>query len=70
LIPQRGNPKWRMTAPKLWRIRGRSRDGLVVTLGKYETEPEAHLDLARLTKSGGYRNLAVEALAPPQLPDA
>lgn len=51
--------------PKLWRIRGKARDGLVVTLGKYETEPEAEVDLERLTKSGGYRNLAVEALPPP-----
>jgi hypothetical protein len=65
LTPQRGNPKWRITVPKLWRIRGKARDGLVVTLGKYETEPEAQLDLERLTKSGGYRNLALEELDPP-----
>jgi hypothetical protein len=65
LSAQRGNPTWRSTAPKLWRIRGKARDGLVVTLGKYETEREAQLDLQRFTKSGGYRNLVVEALPPP-----
>jgi hypothetical protein len=61
----RGNPKWRVMPPKLWRIRGKARDGLVVTLGKYATEPEAQLDLQRLTEDGGYRNLSLEALPPP-----
>lgn len=61
----RGNPKWRATAPKLWRIRAKAHDGLVVTLGKYETESEAQLDLQRLADAGGYRNLLVEALPPP-----
>ncbi len=56
---------WRTSAPKLWRIRGEARDGLVVTLGKYETEPEAQLDLQRLTDAGGYRSLVLEALDPP-----
>ncbi|MBI5865990.1 MAG: hypothetical protein HZB38_16095 [Planctomycetes bacterium] len=65
----RGNPKWRALSPKLWRIRGKARDGLVVTLGKYETEPDAQLDLERLTKSGEYHNLAVEALPPPPPPE-
>jgi hypothetical protein len=59
---------WRTVSPKLWRIRGKARDGLVVTLGKYETEPEAQLDLQRLIQSGGYRNLALEALEPPPPP--
>ena len=66
--PVRGNPNWRVATPKLWRIRGKARDGLVVTLGKYETEPEAQLDLQRLTDAGDYRNLAVEALPPPPPP--
>ncbi len=65
---QRGNPSWRPAAPKLWRIRGKARDGLVVTLGKYETEAEAQLDLQRLSDAGGYRDLAVEALPPPPPP--
>ncbi len=56
---------WRNTGPKLWRIRGKARDGLVVTLGRYETEPEAQTDLLRLTDYGGYRNLELEAIIPP-----
>jgi len=55
---------WRTTAPKLWRIRGRAPDGLVVTLGRYETEPDAQVDLQRLTESGGYRNLELQAIIP------
>jgi hypothetical protein len=64
----RGNPKWRISAPKLWRICGTARDGLVVTLGKYETEREAQSDLEKLTKSGDYRNLTLELLPPPPPP--
>lgn len=63
--PQRGKPTWRTSTPKRWRIRGKARDGLVVTLGKYETEAEAQLDLQRLTAAGRYRNLGLEALPPP-----
>lgn len=65
MTPVRGNPNWRATAPKLWRIRGKARDGLIVTLGRYETETEAQLDLKRLADLGNYRNLEVEALPPP-----
>ncbi len=63
----RTNPpkQWRNPAPKLWRIRGKARDGLVVTLGRYETEPEAQSDLQRLTEYGGYRHLEVQAITPP-----
>ncbi len=63
--PQR---KWRASAPKLWRIRGEARDGLVVTLGRYETEPEAQIDMQRLTRDGSYRNLEIQPLAPPAAP--
>lgn len=59
---------WRTSVPKLWRIRGRARDGLLVTLGRYETEPEAQFDLLRLTEGGRYRNLELQALAPPAPP--
>ncbi len=55
---------WRTSAPKLWRIRGKAGDGLVVTLGRYETEPEAQIDLQRLTGDGGYRNLELQAITP------
>ena len=67
-VPPRPPKVWRPTAPKLWRIRGKAGDGMVVTLGRYETEPEAQIDLQRLTESGGYRNLELEAIAPPPPP--
>jgi hypothetical protein len=55
---------WHSSGPKLWRIRGKARDGLVVTLGRYETEPEAQTDLQRLIDCGNYRNLKLEAINP------
>lgn len=64
----RGNPNWRVPAPKLWRIRGKAKDGLVVTLGRYETEAEAQTELQRLAREGHYRNLELQALAPPAPP--
>ncbi|MFO0839705.1 MAG: hypothetical protein U1D55_14415 [Phycisphaerae bacterium] len=51
--------------PILWRIRGRAPDGLVVTLGRYETEPEAQADLSRFKREGRYRELDLQALPPP-----
>ncbi len=59
---------WYTNTPKLWRIRGKARDGLVVTLGRYETEPQAQVDLQRLTQDGGYRNLELQAITPPPPP--
>ena len=59
---------WRNNTPKLWRIVGKARDGLVVTLGRYETEPEAQNDLQRLTDEGSYRHLELQAITPPALP--
>lgn len=67
--PQPQPPKNRRTsAPKLWRIRGKARDGLIVTLGRYETEPEAQVDMQRLIQDGSYRNLEIQPLAPPAPP--
>ncbi len=66
----RGNPNWRATVPKLWRIRGKAKDGLVVTLGRYETEAEAQTELQRLAREGQYRNLLLQPLAPPAPPPA
>ena len=67
-VPTRAPKTWRISAPKLWRIRGKAGDGLVVTLGRYETEPEAQIELQRLTESGGYRNLELQAIDPPPTP--
>ncbi len=64
----RAPKSWRISLPKLWRIRGKARDGLVVTLGRYETEPEAQSDLERLARDGRYRNLGLETITPPSSP--
>ncbi len=76
-IPLKGNAKkvypikWNPRRNWIWRLRGKARDGLIVTLGRYETTPEAEADLARVTAGGGYRNLVLEALevAPQPAPD-
>jgi hypothetical protein len=55
--------------PKLFRIRGRAPDGLVVTLGSYDTEPEAQSDFERLGKEARYRELEIQPI-PPKVPAA
>ncbi len=61
--------KWNPRRNWIWRLRGKARDGLVVTLGRYETTVEAEADLARITVAGGYRNLILEALEPVPQPE-
>ncbi len=61
---------WRKGEPKIWhwRIRGKSFDSQVVTLGKYDTESEARADYDKLIEEGFYRNVKIEQItaAPPQ----
>jgi hypothetical protein len=52
------------TEPKLWRIRGKAPDGLIVTLGRYDTEAQAEADLQRFVTEQVYRDVAVEAISP------
>lgn len=54
--PAKGNE------PKLWRLRAKAADGLVVTLGRYETAEQAHADCEKFRQQGGYRDLAVQAI--------
>lgn len=54
--------------PMLFRIVGKSRDGLVVTLGKYASRDEAEQDLARLTKDAFYRDMKIATITPPAPP--
>jgi hypothetical protein len=58
--------KWQ-TEPKIWRfrVRGKSGDGKVVTLGSYETEEEARADYEKLVKEAYYRNIKIETVTPP-----
>ncbi|MGQ9649817.1 MAG: hypothetical protein ACUVXJ_06890 [Phycisphaerae bacterium] len=52
--------------PKIWnwRVRGRSIDSQIVTLGKYDTEDEAKADRDKIVKEGYYRNVRVEQIKP------
>ena len=52
--------------PKIWhwRIRGKSSDSQIVTLGKYDTETEARVDHDRLVEEGFYRNVRIERITP------
>lgn len=54
--------KW--SQPKFWRLRGKAVDGMIVTLGRYETEEEAQADRTKFAATGGYRDLAVQAIEP------
>ncbi len=50
--------------PKVWhwRVRGKSSDSKIVTLGKYDTESEAGADRERIIREGFYRNVRVEQI--------
>jgi hypothetical protein len=60
---RKGEPKiWR------WRIRGRSSDSQIVTLGKYDTQNEAKLDHDKIIEEGFYRNVKIEQITTAQVP--
>ena len=57
--------------PILFRIVGKSRDGRVVTLGRYATEEAAKPDLARFVKDAFYTDLKLNHIPqPPAAPAA
>jgi hypothetical protein len=55
--------KWQ-GKPKHWRVRGRSNDGLTVTLGNHDTETEAQVDAEKFLKGRFYRDVTVEPITP------
>jgi hypothetical protein len=55
--------KWQ-GEPKLWRVWGKSTDGLAVTLGRHDTEKAAQADAEKLVKQGFYRDVTVERIKP------
>ncbi len=63
---QRGNPNWTKSDRTTWyfRVRGKSRDGEMVTLGSYETEREAQARYDALIKEGYYQRLRIQPLKP------
>jgi hypothetical protein len=59
-MPRTWSAKWNQ--PKHWRLRATAADGLIVTLGRYETAEEAHADRGHFAEQGGYRNLTVQPI--------
>ena len=53
--------KWQ-GEPKRWRVRGRSTDDLMVTLGCHDTEKEAQAEAEKFAKEGFYRDVTVERI--------
>ena len=53
--------KWQ-GEPKRWRVRGKSIDGMIVTLGCHDTEEAAQAEAKKLLKEGFYRDLTVERI--------
>ena len=56
--------------PKHWRVQGTAADGLIVTLGRYETVEEALADRDKFAGIGGYSDIAVQPIAPRPDPTA
>lgn len=56
--------------PFILRITGKSRDGMIVTLGRYRTQAEADADHAQFKREGFYKDLQVHEIppAPPAAP--
>ena len=60
--------KWQ-GEPKHWRVRGKSTDGLIVTLGCHDTEKAAQAEAEKLLKQGFYRDVTVERIKPAEDPE-
>jgi len=51
---------------KQWRVQAESNDGLVVTLGKYDTQATAETDFNRIVEEGFYQKPRI--VSPPEEP--
>ena len=60
--------KWQ-SQPKLWRVRGKSTDGMIVTLGQHDTETAAQADAEKFVTGGFYRDVTIERIIPAVDPD-
>ncbi len=54
--------------PKKWRVRGKAADGLMVTLGRYNTEEEARADCQKFADEATYRDVTVQPIPPAPTP--
>ncbi len=61
--------KWQ-GEPKTWRVRGESSDGMIVTLGRHDTEEAAKADAAKLVKEGFYGDVTIEPIEVVEKPAA
>ena len=59
--------KWQ-GEPKQWCVRGKSTDGLVVTLGCHDTKEAAEADAEKFVKGNFYRDVTVERIKPAKSP--
>ena len=57
----------RAREPLTWRVRGKASDGMIVTLGKYDSEKEAEADCERFVKEG-YADVRIDPIKPPSAP--
>ncbi len=53
--------KWQ-GEPKRWRVRGKSADGMIVTLGRHDTEKAAQAEADKFIKERSYRDVVVEPI--------
>ncbi len=63
-------PAGKQGNPKLWRVQGKASDGLVVTLGRFETEEQAKAEAERLVADAAYRDIVVQAIVPAPRPES
>ena len=61
--------KWQ-GEPKRWRVRGKSTDGLTVTLGCHDTEKAARAEAEKFIKEQFYRDVTVERIESAEDPAA
>lgn len=62
-------PPGKQGIPKLWRVQGKATDGLVVTLGRFDTQEQANLEAERLISEAAYRDVVVQAIIPTTPPE-
>ncbi len=51
--------------PLTWRVRGKASDGMIVTLGKYDTKNKAEADCERFAKEG-YGDVKIDPIPQPE----
>ena len=54
--------------PLTWRIRGKASDGMIVTLGKYDSKNKAEADSERFIREG-YGDVQIDPIEQPKPPE-